>query len=1010
MNRKKLIVLTIIFMVISIISFYCAFKTDEITVDFADPAYSYLPESAKKFIEYEAKKGNIVLTEKNKEPNRVYLNPRYVEYLAMSESERSSLEVIPQVYTYDFVSTKKATANFESQYRIDNLTVKNQGSLGICWAFATYSAIETNIMKTGLSSTPVSFAERQIDYAMANALEEGNNPYSLAEVIDKMDNFYELSMTPHTLGSGSSFAEAYKYLSMGISPVSEEIWGEYNSSTRPRTINEVLNHDNVEYQVSSTVVYGDNIYNDPNYSNSSKREYMEQLKNHIMNYGSLYTVTVSPNWEAGSCYDESRNLIIYDEDDEDCKYGTNHALSIVGWDDNYAGVGAWILKNSWGSDNLPYVYMAYTSDFFDVSGVIKTDVKNWDNGYDFTKANTSSYTSNAYEITYYKSPDFKERLERISFTSWEINSTFKIYYKNGTGSYTLAKTVTVDLPGLVSVDFSNIILDKSSFSIKIITDTNGAIIDEGLNVFTSNYVNEKYLETYKFTNSVQNLSKQLIVRNVESGTNLNYYVYDSYGKNYIANKTAYVINGTVNINESLPSLPSGNYYLTLDDNFFDINVIKETELKVDNTYQIEYEVSDKLVVQSVSYTSSNPSVATVSDTGLVTALKTGKTTITLNINNNIEVQIVVTVFGDSTVDILKILDSDQTIYLSLIQEYELHLNINPGTYTKADVDWTTSNSSVATVSDGLVSFLGAGNVTITVSSGLLSDEIEFDVIDSTSSITLTSDKTTIEVGEQITLSHSSGTFRYRYSTSDNEVLSVRNNGIVTGLKNGSAWVYYGRGNDVAGIMINVIDPEENMTLEIDPNGGKYEDEVNKFDISGNSMQMITLIEPTYNLTLTLIDGEVGEDINITHTFKGYNLLGYGTLDGLNYTYGFGNGSLTALWEYQKYTLPVPEKENLIFVGWYTDPEFAELFGRDKTFTPKESMTLYAKFTDVRTGDINNDGEIDITDLVILRKGLAGLVELNEKESLAADINKDGNVDITDLVILRKYLAGLEEIE
>ena len=996
--RKKLIVLTIIFTLISVFSFYYAFKEPKIVVDLEDPAYSYLPESAKEFIEAEAKKGNRILTEKNKEEKKVYLNPKYVEYLELSVDEKKKLEVIPQVYTYDYVSNKNTTSNFEPYYKLNNLTVKDQGTLGICWAFATISSIETNILTTGLSTNVVNFSERQLDYAMANAITEVDNPYAVSEIINNTPSYYELSS--HELGSGASFVEAYKYLNMGISPIKEEIWGEYDNSHKTRSINEVLNYDNIDYQVSSYIIYGDNIYGISNYPSDLKTQFMDALKNHIINYGSLYIVTISPDRNAGSCFDSSRSYINYDESNLDCRNASYHAMAIVGWDDNYGSNGAWILKNSWGN-SYTYLYMDYESDFFDTSGVIKVDAKNWDNGYNFTKTNKTVYSSNSYEVTYYKSADFKENLERINFVSWGIDATYNVYYKNGNGSYKLLKTVSNDLPGLITVDVTNVLLDKSSFTIKV--TTNDGFIDGGLNAFTSNLVNEKYFEDYQFTNSSQGLPEQLIVRNVESGTKVNYYIFDQYGKQYNDVSSSYVINGTVDINYELPNLENGIYYLTLNDNFFNINVIDKIDLKVGSDYQLDYEVGSNLNVNNVSYTSSEEEIATVSDTGLVSALKPGKVTITLIINN-IEIPVELIVFKESNVESLKILENDQTVYLSLLDEFDLHLDVVPTIYSKSDFVWTSSNDAIATVENGLVKFLSGGTVKISVLSDHLYDDITFNVIASTSNVTLQAEKTVIAVGEEIKLTHSSA-FGYRYSTSNDEVVKVRN-GNVTGLKNGTAWVYYKKGNDVSGILISVVDPETLVDLVINPNGGIYNGDANT---SGNSLSTVSLTKPSYSVELTLINDNSADVINIKHQFAGFNLLGYGTLNKLDYTFGFAPGTLTAIWNYQSYTLPIPEKEGMTFVGWYKDSEFTELFGRNLKFVPEENMTLYAKFTDALIGDINNDSEIDITDLVILRKSLALLVELHENELLLADINHDGNVDITDLVILRKYLAGLEEL-
>ena len=59
----------------------------------------------------------------------------------------------------------------------------------------------------------------------------------------------------------------------------------------------------------------------------------------------------------------------------------------------------------------------------------------------------------------------------------------------------------------------------------------------------------------------------------------------------------------------------------------------------------------------------------------------------------------------------------------------------------------------------------------------------------------------------------------------------------------------------------------------------------------------------------------------------------------------------------------------------------------------------------RSGDVNCNGKVTITDLVILSRYLAEMDELHCPRN--ADINQDGLVDILDLVKLRMKLAGIE---
>ena len=72
------------------------------------------------------------------------------------------------------------------------------------------------------------------------------------------------------------------------------------------------------------------------------------------------------------------------------------------------------------------------------------------------------------------------------------------------------------------------------------------------------------------------------------------------------------------------------------------------ELEYTDTYQLQTTItpSDTTMDKTLTYISSNPSVATVSDTGLITAKYPGKTTITVTTKNNISKSIEVTVTGD----------------------------------------------------------------------------------------------------------------------------------------------------------------------------------------------------------------------------------------------------------------------------------------------------------------------------------------------------------------------------
>ena len=61
------------------------------------------------------------------------------------------------------------------------------------------------------------------------------------------------------------------------------------------------------------------------------------------------------------------------------------------------------------------------------------------------------------------------------------------------------------------------------------------------------------------------------------------------------------------------------------------------------------------------------------------------------------------------------------------------------------------------------------------------------------------------------------------------------------------------------------------------------------------------------------------------------------------------------------------------------------------------------------GDINNDGVVDSTDYLLLKRVMLGTYKLTDEQALAADINQDGTVDSTDYLLLKRVMLGTYKI-
>lgn len=137
-----------------------------------------------------------------------------------------------------------------------------------------------------------------------------------------------------------------------------------------------------------------------------------------------------------------------------------------------------------------------------------------------------------------------------------------------------------------------------------------------------------------------------------------------------------------------------------------ITVAKKTISEANSMYIYKtLNLSNKLTGKNIKWTSSNKEIASVSDTGLVTALKTGSVTITGS--SDIENYTIVLSIEKSTED-------NKTEKESFIVSQDDVIDLSNKVDDKKNVKWTSSDTSIATVDEnGKVTFLKEGKVEIT---------------------------------------------------------------------------------------------------------------------------------------------------------------------------------------------------------------------------------------------------------------------------------------------------------
>ncbi|MBQ9342230.1 MAG: hypothetical protein IJT81_07725 [Lachnospiraceae bacterium] len=226
--------------------------------------------------------------------------------------------------------------------------VRSQDGYGLCWAFAVTAAMESNALVRGYGEYDLS--EYQIGYIITHKLARPDSPI-YGEGLRLTSRWTEDPYAASQCGTYSS------NLMRGYAIMTEERHPFGN-------VEKGLYDDGVSTEGD---LYVDSCYTVPVCDRDA-------VKGLIMKNGAVHILVNASSWtdfdfvcnkNTGAAYRTNRTKNYLDVD---------HSVVIVGWDDNYSREnfptkppydGAWIIKNSWGTDfgDEGYIYLSYYDAF-----------------------------------------------------------------------------------------------------------------------------------------------------------------------------------------------------------------------------------------------------------------------------------------------------------------------------------------------------------------------------------------------------------------------------------------------------------------------------------------------------------------------------------------------------------------------------------------------------------------------------------------------------------------------
>ena len=678
------------------------------------------------------------------------------------------------------VSADRAVS-YPSSYKTANLpAIRNQGGYGVCWAFSTISLLEINLLKNKLVSDDIDLSEfHLVNFTYNNVTDPlggsaGDTTTFLRSSNSVTQNGGDIRMAFNSLMDWEGAVDET------LVPYTAEVAGTINTTG----LSDDLARKNTKIHLQN--------YYKVNMTNQT------DVKQAITDYGALSISYYAYGGHSSNKYYNSSTAGYYCYDSNT---GTNHAVTVVGWDDNYSkdnfptepeGDGAWIVRNSWGSyfGENGYFYLSYYDKSTKVEGyaVEAQTSDNYDNNYQYDGTGWFSYMgysgyggTNKYANVFTAKAN-ESKAENIEAVSFEDYSSAGCKYN--ISIYTNLTDVSDPESGTLECTQSGQTTFDGAYTIKL---NNPVYVEDGT---TFSVVVELISSTNNGPYMVSDTTYNGSWFSCESAALENQsYIYRPYDSSWVdygkrENKNFRIKAYTDNSDIKTVAVES----VSLDKTEA---VLKEKETVKLNATVLPENADNK----NVHFTSDNDAVAAVDDNGLVTALSSGEAVITVITEDGKKTAKCKITVEKEIIQLKTITITNAPAELEKGAQVQLGIKYIPDNTTQSkSVEWKSSDTSVAVVSStGLVTAKKTGTVTITAVSkeSLKSSAVTIKVLSHITDVTVTGPSGTLytdtkyKFTAKITPDDTTDNKTVIWSVSDSNIAQIATDGTLSFKKAGT---------------------------------------------------------------------------------------------------------------------------------------------------------------------------------------------------------------------------------